>query len=255
MVGLDLFKEHFKEYTENYIVIGGAACDNYFQSFDLDFRRTDDIDIILVVEAVDDAFIEHFWEFIKAGKYEKEEQTEELQYYRFSNPETAGFPVQLELFSRTPDLITPIEEGRFTPIPANEDLSSLSAILMDDDYYAFTKAQTEVQDDLRRANAASLICLKAKAYLDLKERREQGQRVDSRSVNKHRSDVFRLAVTLTPGSIYELPESVKANLQSFVDKMSEETPHINGIMKSLGVPGNIKAESLLTQLRTTFKLN
>ena len=27
VIGLDLFTEHFKEHTENYVLIGGSACD------------------------------------------------------------------------------------------------------------------------------------------------------------------------------------------------------------------------------------
>lgn len=133
MTGLDTFAEHFKEYNDGYLVIGGAACDDHFKEQGLEFRATKDIDLILVVEALDDSFISHFWKFIIRGKYEKNEIAEERPYYRFINPETEDFPVQVELFSRTPDVITPKEGMRYTPIPANEDISSLSAILMDDD--------------------------------------------------------------------------------------------------------------------------
>lgn len=255
MKGLDTFREFFKEFNNCYIAIGGAACDDYFEGQGLEFRTTKDIDIILVVEEVNDLFIAHFWEFITAGGYRKSEHAEEIQYYRFTGPNGDEFPEQIELFSRTPDLLTEIEEGRFTPIPANEDLSSLSAILMDDDYYAFTKEQTVVQNELHRANEAALICLKAKAYLDLSQRKAEGERIDSRKINKHRSDIFRLAVTLTADLAYTLPDSVKDELNIFVEEMNANTPDITGVLKSLGVSSNIKAQTLLQQIAISFNLS
>ena len=71
MVGLDVFREFFKEYYNCYIAIGGSACDDYFEGQGLEFRTTDDIDIILVVEAVDDSFITHFWKFAKKRNMQK----------------------------------------------------------------------------------------------------------------------------------------------------------------------------------------
>ena len=94
MIGLGKFSEHFKNYNDSYIVIGGAACDDYFEREGITFRGTKDIDVILVVEAVDSKFIAHFWDFIKEGKYNRNEQAKDRQYYRFTNPKTADFPVQ-----------------------------------------------------------------------------------------------------------------------------------------------------------------
>ena len=106
MIGLATFAEYFEAYVDQYLVIGGAACDDHFSEQGLEFRATKDIDLILVVEALDGSFIAHFWEFVRQGQYEKNERAAERQYYRFVNPETEHFPVQLELFSRTPDVIT-----------------------------------------------------------------------------------------------------------------------------------------------------
>lgn len=60
MIGLDTFAEHFKQFNDQYIVIGGAACDDHFKEQGLEFRATKDIDLILVVEALNDLFIAHF---------------------------------------------------------------------------------------------------------------------------------------------------------------------------------------------------
>lgn len=254
MIGLKRFSEFFKDFTDSYIVIGGAACEDYFEREGVEFRATKDIDILLVVEAVDDKFIAHFWDFIKEGKYERNEQSEERQYYRFINPETEEFPVQVELFSRMPDIITPAGDARFTVIPTDEDLSSLSAILMDDDYYHFTLEQCITEDDLNRANELSLVCLKAKAFLDLSQRKVEGQRIDSKTIKKHRSDVFRLAATLTGEDKLELPESIQKDMKAFVEMMEADPPQTKDFLKAMGIT-MVTTEQLIDQLKFSFNLD
>ncbi len=67
--GLDKFKDHFKGYSKNYLLIGGTACARQLENAGLDFRATKDLDIILIVETYSVDFVEKFWEFIKQGKY------------------------------------------------------------------------------------------------------------------------------------------------------------------------------------------
>ena len=254
MIGLNRFSEYFKDFTDCYIVIGGAACDDYFEREEIPFRVTDDIDMILVVEAIDDKFIAHFWDFIKAGIYKRSEQSEKRQYYRFINPKKEGFPVQIELFSRTPDIIKPIEDARFTVIPTDEDLSSLSAILMDDDYYQFTLNHCTLEGILNRANELALICLKAKAFLDLSQRKEAGQRIDSKKIKKHRSDIFRITATLTREDQIELPETIQKDMMTFVTLMEANPPQTKDILKAMGIT-MVSTKQLINQLKYSFKLD
>ena len=67
IVGLDKFAEFFKEHTEKYVIIGGTACDFHIGAAGFKPRATRDIDIILIVEALE--FIKQFWLFIKTGNY------------------------------------------------------------------------------------------------------------------------------------------------------------------------------------------
>jgi hypothetical protein len=41
---------------------------------------------------------------------------------------------------RRPDLLDLAEDSDMTPLPTEDEVSSLSAILMNDDYYAFVQA-------------------------------------------------------------------------------------------------------------------
>src|SRR5690606_24146793 len=101
------------------------------------------------------------------------------------------------------------DDAPFKPIPVEEDISSLSAILMNEDYYTFTLQHSTKEGELNRADTEALICLKAKAHLDLKERKEKGEKVDNKHIKKHKADVFRLANLLVNDVVFELPESIK----------------------------------------------
>jgi len=68
-------------------------------------------------------------------------------------PANQEYPYQVELFSRNLGLIDFPEDAHLTPIPVSEDMSSLSAILMNDDYYHYTKI--EPQDSYITENSVS----------------------------------------------------------------------------------------------------
>lgn len=73
----------------------------------------------------------------------------------------------VELFSRVPDSTGFEVAGTLTSIPAGEDASSLSAILLDTDYYDFLHRGIKHSDGVAYAAPEFIIQLKAKAWLDL----------------------------------------------------------------------------------------
>ena len=82
--GIERFKEYFAAYEGNYVIIGGTACEIHEEENALIPRATKDIDIILIVEALNADFVTRFWEFVKAAGYEeknKGERTEEAVSY------------------------------------------------------------------------------------------------------------------------------------------------------------------------------
>ncbi len=255
--GLEKFKEYFKDYTGSYVLIGGAACDWLMNDSGLNFRATKDLDIILVIEAVKDSFIEKFWEFIKEGNYAIKEKGEgKAIFYRFTEPKDKDFPFQLEFFTRKPDLKELPEDIELTPIPAEGKLSSLSAILMDDGYYEFTIENSLEQDGIHMATTLALICLKARAYLDLKERKATGEKVDSKDIKKHRLDILRHAVTLTEDDKLELPELVKKDMKQYLKDIQEEKPDMKQILKSIGLSSNTTSlDQAIELLQKVYTLN
>ena len=47
--GLEKFKEHFSGFEDNYVIIGGTACDIALRDTDMRPHVTNDIDMILII--------------------------------------------------------------------------------------------------------------------------------------------------------------------------------------------------------------
>ncbi|MEE3488944.1 MAG: hypothetical protein VZT48_12665 [Bulleidia sp.] len=65
--GLNVFKAYFDDYAGQYVLIGGTACSLLLGKEGIEFRTTKDLDLVLIIEAVDGAFIRKFLSFIKDG--------------------------------------------------------------------------------------------------------------------------------------------------------------------------------------------
>ena len=134
--GITNFKKRFQGYEEQYVIIGGTACDLIMENEELPFRATKDIDLVLIVEALTAEFGETFWEFIKEAEYDHcNKSTGEAQFYRFTDPKSKEYPYMIEIFSRNPEMILLDDDARITPLPMEEEVSSLSAILLNEAYY------------------------------------------------------------------------------------------------------------------------
>lgn len=221
--GLEYFREYFKDFQDSYVLIGGVACDLAMDEAGIDFRATKDLDIVLCAEAIDGAFVAKFWQFVKDGGYEHQEKsTGDKQFYRFNKPINIEFPYMLELFSRKPDWMVLGDDSHLTPISVDEEVSSLSAILLDDDYYQCAKNGRLVIDGVSILKPEYILAFKARAWLDLAERKNIGETVDSKNIKKHRNDVFRLFALLSPEQRIEISAGIKEDMKKFVTAMSNE---------------------------------
>ena len=221
--GLDLFKRHFEPFKDQYILIGGAACDLLFEEVGAEFRLTKDLDIVLCLESLNPEFARAFWKFVDEGGYEMRQRSSgRPEFYRFQKPNNVAYPFMLELFSRKPDMLMVPEGQEVIPLPTDEEVSSLSAILLDDDYYRLLRNRVTEVDGLPTVGPELLILLKAKAFLDLRSRKEQGQNIDEKKIKKHKNDVFRLSTLIDASSGFEIPNSVYSDFQQFLSVMSSE---------------------------------
>ena len=163
MKGLDLFKTRLAAFADQYVLIGGAACTVAMQNVGIEFCATKDLDVVLCVEVLDAEFAKAFWQFVLDGDYEiREKASGGKQLYRFTKPKTEGFPFMLELFAWAPDVLTLAADSELTPIPFNDEASSLSVILLDEHYYQFLQEGKREVDGLQIVGPEHLIALKAR---------------------------------------------------------------------------------------------
>jgi hypothetical protein len=253
VVGLDTFSAHFKDFQDSYIIIGGTACDIIIEDAGFTPRATDDIDMILIVEALSPEFVAKFWEFIVLGQYAVQQKNEEERNcYRFANPANADYPKQLELFCKEPDVIDVNEGAHLTPIPVEEGLSSMSAILLDENYYNYTLEHSEVKEGVHYATPQTIICLKAFAFLNNTERKAAGQNVRTVDIKKHKNDVFRMVMMLTENDRFDLPDSIKADMQKFVDTIKNDLPSADTLASNGFV--NPDMNQIFNKLTQAFQL-
>lgn len=246
--GLEKFRARLGGYSDQYLLIGGAACDLLMDEAGLEFRATKDLDIVLCVEALDASFARAFWEFVRSGRYKVQQSaTGKARYYRFQKPEDDEYPYMLELFSRKPDGLYLPGGCHLTPIPVDEAVSSLSAILLDDGYYAFLHSGRRTVDGLPVVGPEHMVPLKARAWLDLTGRSSQGQSIDGKSIVKHKNDIFRLYRLLDPAIEVVIPDVIRQDMDVFLKAMEFESVDL----KSLGMKAQDQA-GILEELRRLY---
>lgn len=225
--GLDKFRETFAQFTDNFVIIGGTACDEVLSGTIMHPRPTMDIDIIVIVENMTVEFATTFWRFIAEGGYrpgvrKNNDNTPRYVLYSFDNG-MIGYPMKIELLSRHNELFT--KAARTEPLPINGEVSSLSAIILDEPYYNLTVRNSFISNGLRYAAPVALAALKARAYLNLLAERKKGHHVNSKDILKHRNDVLKLTATMTPGEITETHQEVIDTINEFVGNLLASMPN------------------------------
>ena len=244
--GIESFQKHFKDYPDCYAIIGGAACDILMTEAELDFRATKDVDMILVLEDRYREFAAVFWEYIKKGGYKCGwKQSEEVHFYRFTEPKV-GYPAQIELFSRKPDYHLNADQV-ILPIHIADDISSLSAILLNDDFYNFMTEGRRTINGLCILDASYLIPFKMFAWLNLTEQKAAGKHVNERDLKKHKNDVFRLLQIIPNNTSVPVSGEVSKSIDMFIEKMQNE----NLSLSDIGVP--LEKQQALEILKTIYK--
>lgn len=221
MEGLEKFREYFADFSDNYVIIGGTAFNLCMEELSSKARSTRDIDLIVIVEKMTPAFGTRFWMFVKEGEYQPskrkhgEDEGTKYELYRFVT-EKEGYPQMIELLSRFCELPGMPEDIRIEPIPMDEDVSSLSAIVLDDVYYEYTIAHSKINNEIRHADIQALIALKTHAYLNLLEERANGREVNTKDIKKHRNDVLKCMLELTEDEII-VPQAIKYRIDKFAN--------------------------------------
>jgi hypothetical protein len=155
----------------------------------------------------------------------------------------------IELFARKPELIRLHDEAQLTPIAVEDDVVSLSAILLNDAYYEALQAAKRNVDGITVIDQTLLIPFKAHAFLDLTARVKAGEEIDSKNIKKHRNDVFRLVLLLPKDASVKISDAIRDDLQRFIDADEAD----GGVdMKALGVA--LTRGEALALLRSAYGL-
>ncbi|MHB8963400.1 MAG: hypothetical protein ACYC5K_09640, partial [Saccharofermentanales bacterium] len=186
------------------------------------FRATRDIDLVLIVEALTPEFGRQFWKFIRDGQYQNRAKSSGApQFYRFDKPGNHNFPFMIELFSRSVSFLHD-DEQKCIPLHLGDEISSLSAILLNEDYYHLLLKGKAVVSDVVILSPQYLIPFKAKAWLEMSERKRDGQHIDESDIRKHRNDIIHLTSILKGNEITELPESIIKDMRNFIESLDAE---------------------------------
>ena len=245
--GIKSFREWFRGYEEQYAIIGGTACDLLMTEEGLDFRATKDIDLVLIIESVDASFGSRFWEYVTVAGYEhRNKSTGESQFYRFTNPRSREYPAMIELFTKKPDAVILPKDAVLSPLPMEENVSSLSAILLDDDYYEFLRQGRIRVSGVTVLSAAYLIPFKAKAWLDLKDKSDKGEHVDPSDNKKHRNDIVRIAVEMVLDEC-----KAEGEIREDIIRFMSEVDITDELIRDLKLYG-VKPDDIINRLRMTY---
>jgi len=194
---------------------------------------------------------EKFKAFLDAGGYQARERSDgKKEFYRFHKPTDANFPYMIELFSRRSGTLKLPENVGIIPIAVDDDLLSLSAILLDDGYYQALKSAKRMVDGVPVLDETVLIPFKARAFLDLTDRAAEGAKIDDKNTKKHRNDVFRLLRLLPGDAKIEMPEQIRDDLRKFLEIAGKDQKLDP---KAFDVP--ISREEAIELLRSAYGLN
>lgn len=231
MEGSEFLTDYMRDYTEEYILIGGNACALNFRNIEAEFRATVDLDIVLITESTNDAFYTHFWEYIREHGYEgkvfRGSNTGGCSY-RFTLPEEKRkpeLPVQIELFSRKPEYFDSklSEPGKehITLLEAGDKISNLSAILLDDEVYDFIRASKITLENISTVNMECLFGLKSVAWHSNQKLFDENEINDINTVLKHPQDMISIVSVMDEPRKTEFPPQIFQSIAVSRTELSE----------------------------------
>ena len=216
--GLSHFEHYFKELKENYVVVGGFATIMLLDKELEDHgKATYDIDLVLLT-TTSTQMADKIKSYVKEGGYTIQKgQKEAYQYYRFVEPKVAGFAKEIELFANEEYGIELDEGQRIIPIDPEEGLYSLSAIMLDKEYFEMIKNNIVEIAGVPCSNPQATILLKVSAMYDLYHRKDKKWK-------KHRRDILKLALLLTGEERIVLTGRMIEDMSFFAKHLNTLTP-------------------------------
>ena len=225
------FTDYFKDYSEDYVVIGGLATAMVMNDLGFVARATKDIDLV-VISKNNEEFIKKLLGFIEVAGYKTKQRTNNdsrHNLFRFLDSENKEYPEQIELFAVHTESSVIVKDSHIIPIETPEFYNYLSAILLDKDYFKLLTEYTTKIEGLHVATPEVLIPLKIHAHLNLLK----GNHHDAK---KHLTDVIRLATMLDDETTVILTDNPKEDYLEFLPLLDAvEANSVRNILKNAGV--------------------
>ena len=220
LAGLSHFESHFRDMKDHYVIVGGFAT---LMLLDRELpnhgKATHDIDLVLLTSTSAEMAAK-LKTYIKEGGYTIQKgQQDRYQYYRFVDPDAEGYAKEIELFASEEYGIDLNEGQRIIPIDPEEGLYSLSAIMLDQEYFNVIKSNIEVIDNIPYSNTPSTMLLKMSAVYDLYRRGDDKWK-------KHRRDILKLALLLTGEERIVLTGRMTTDVDFFKTEVEKLTPKV-----------------------------
>ena len=129
----------------------------------------------------------------------------------------------VELFSKEPDGLSLPADTCIIRLDAEADIVSLSAILLDPVYFEALQNAKRLANGVTILDQSILIPFKARAFLDLTKRRDDGDgKVKGGDIKKHRNDVFRLSQLLPGDAVVQVSDPLREDMRQFLRAIEEE---------------------------------
>ncbi len=217
--GLTHFSDFFKDYKDDYIIIGGVATALNQRRFGFASKATLDIDLIVLNDQIKSGFVDRMVAYIKnvgykhCGKYKEESRI----LYQFKSPKDKEAPEQIELFT-----IDDIEDDElsFIRLEGSEHYYYISAIVFDSDYRELIDQFKLEYNNLSLAAPEVLVALKALAYVNLGKETSSRAKKDQK---KHLQDIKELI-----GFIEEDEVKISTKILDNITNVLNEVKKIRG---------------------------
>lgn len=246
--GIDSFTEYFKEYSGDYVVIGGLATAMIMHELGFVARATKDIDLV-VISKNNEAFIKKLLQYIDLGGYKTKQRTNnpsKHNLFRFLDSDDKSYPEQIELFAIHDEDSEIVTNSHIIPIETPEYYKYLSAILLDTEYFNLLITHTTEVEGLHIATPEVLIPLKAHAHLNLLEMKHP-------DAKKHLNDIIRLATLLDDTSKVSLIGVPRKDFTAFLPILEElDKNRIENVLKGAGI-NNVSKEAVIDILRSVYQ--
>lgn len=248
--GFDHFCKHLRGLENQYVIIGGGAASILLEDQQLEFRATKDVDLVVLIRS--DELNKRILSYVKEGLYLTREATPNLpKYYRFTKPQKHEYPHIIEIFSRN-ELELELEKDQHIIPVYNQYAEQLSAILLDDEYFDLIRENLTLSvTGIPYINSVANICLKARAYREMSERKLAGDKnFDEQDRHKHLKDIWRIAATLKNNKPVVLSTTVAQDIDIAIQEL-EKLPERQFKQVMEKIPGSNRV-STMTLLKEVF---